>query len=29
VAFGDADMKTLYMTARPTVYRVRTGVPGI
>ena len=29
VAFGDTGMKTLYMTARPNVYRVRTGVPGI
>lgn len=26
--FGDADRKTLYITARTGLYRVRTGVPG-
>ena len=28
VAFGDADMETLYITARTSVYRVRLGVKG-
>jgi gluconolactonase len=29
LAFGDADKKTLYMTARPTIYRIRVNVKGI
>ena len=29
LAFGDADWKTLYITARPSLYRVRVTVPGI
>jgi len=29
VAFGDADGKTLFITARPCLYRVRVGVPGV
>ena len=28
-AWGDADGRTLYMTARTGLYRVRTEVPGI
>jgi len=28
-AFGDADRKTLYITARTTLYRVRCAVPGL
>jgi gluconolactonase len=28
LAFGDADMETLYITARTSVYRVRLGVKG-
>lgn len=28
-AFGDADMKTLYLTARTGLYRIRTLIPGI
>jgi gluconolactonase len=28
-AFGDADGKTLYITARTSVYRVRLNIPGI
>jgi gluconolactonase len=27
-AWGDADGRTLYMTARTGVYRMRVGVPG-
>lgn len=29
LAFGDADWKTLFITARPSLYRVRLTVPGI
>ena len=29
LAFGDADWKNLYITARPSLYRVRVTVPGI
>ena len=29
LAFGDADWKTLYITARPSLYRIRLTVPGI
>ena len=29
LAFGDADGKTLYVTARSSVYRVRLNVPGV
>jgi gluconolactonase len=29
LAFGDADRKTLYLTARPTIYKIRVNVPGI
>jgi gluconolactonase len=29
LAFGDADKKTLYLTARPTIYKIRVNVPGI
>ena len=29
LAFGDADGKTLYLTARTSVYRIRLNVPGI
>ena len=29
LAFGDGDWKTLYITARPSLYRVRVTVPGI
>jgi gluconolactonase len=29
LAFGDADWKTLYITARPSLYRVRLTVPGL
>ena len=29
LAFGDADMETLYITARTSVYRVRLGVKGV
>lgn len=29
VAFGDADKKTLYITARPTIYKIPVKVPGI
>ena len=28
LAFGDADWKTLYITARPSLYRVRVTLPG-
>jgi gluconolactonase len=28
LAFGDADMETLYITARTSIYRVRLGVKG-
>jgi gluconolactonase len=28
-AFGDADGKTLYMTARTGLYRMRLDIPGI
>jgi gluconolactonase len=28
-AFGDADGRTLYMTARSGLYRIRTSIPGI
>lgn len=28
-AFGDADGKTLFITARPSLYRVRLTVPGV
>jgi gluconolactonase len=28
-AWGDADWKTLFITARPSVYRVRVAVPGV
>ena len=28
-AFGDADGKTLYLTASTGLYRIRTGIPGI
>jgi gluconolactonase len=28
-AFGDADWKTLFITARPSLYRVRLTVPGV
>ena len=27
-AFGDADRRTLYITAGKALYRIRTGVPG-
>jgi gluconolactonase len=29
VAWGDADRKTLYMTARTGLYRVRLNIPGL
>ena len=29
LAFGDADGKTLYLTASTGLYRIRTGIPGI
>ena len=29
LAFGDADLKTLYITARPSLYRVRVSVQGL
>ena len=29
LAFGDADKKTLYITARPTIYKIAVNVPGI
>ena len=29
LAFGDADGKTLYLTARTSVYRIALNVPGI
>ena len=29
MAWGDADGRTLYLTARTSVYRLRLGVPGI
>jgi len=29
LAFGDADGRTLYVTARSSVYRIRLNVPGI
>jgi gluconolactonase len=29
MAWGDADGRTLYFTARTSVYRLRLGVPGI
>ncbi|MBV9224079.1 MAG: SMP-30/gluconolactonase/LRE family protein, partial [Acidobacteriaceae bacterium] len=29
LAFGDADRKTLYITASSTIYRVRVNVPGL
>jgi gluconolactonase len=29
LAFGDSDKKTLYLTARPTIYKIRVNVPGI
>jgi gluconolactonase len=29
LAFGDADKKTLYITARPTIYKIQVKVPGI
>jgi len=29
LAWGDADWKTLYITARSSVYRLRTAVPGV
>jgi gluconolactonase len=29
LAFGDTDKKTLYLTARPTIYKIRVNVPGI
>jgi gluconolactonase len=29
LAFGDADKKTLYITARPTIYKIPVKVPGI
>jgi len=29
LAFGDADGKTLYLTARTSVYRIRLSIPGI
>ncbi len=29
LAFGDADKKTLYITARPTIYKIQVNVPGI
>ena len=29
LAFGEADWKALFITARPTLYRVRVSVPGI
>jgi len=28
IAFGDADLETLFITARTSVYRVRLGVKG-
>jgi gluconolactonase len=28
-AFGDADRKTLYITARETLYSVRLNIPGL
>lgn len=28
-AFGGADMKTLYVTSGPTLYKVRTAVAGL
>ena len=28
-AWGDADGRTLYMTARSSLYRIRLGIPGI
>jgi gluconolactonase len=28
LAFGDADRKTLYITARPTIYKIRIKEPG-
>jgi gluconolactonase len=28
-AWGDADGRTLYMTARTGLYRIRTSIPGI
>jgi len=29
LAFGNADRKTLYITARPTIYKIRVNIPGI
>jgi gluconolactonase len=29
LAFGDADGRSLYVTALTSVYRIRTNVPGI
>jgi len=29
VAWGDTDLRTLYMTAQTSVYRVRVNVPGV
>ncbi len=29
LAFGDADAKSLYLTARQSLYRIRTKIPGI
>jgi gluconolactonase len=29
LAFGDPDKKTLYITARPTIYKIKVNVPGI
>ena len=29
LAFGDADKMTLYITARPTIYKIRVKTPGI
>jgi gluconolactonase len=28
-AWGDADLRTLYVTARTSLYRIRTTVPGM
>jgi gluconolactonase len=28
-AWGDADRRTLYMTARTGLYRIRTNIPGL
>jgi gluconolactonase len=29
LAFGDADGRTLYVTARSSVYRIRLKIPGV